>query len=183
MAEGSGKEKKVMILIIVAVLIPIAAGSVLWIRKQKEFPKDLNGDGYLKDYQVGSKNCIRLFDSHEKSFDVIVETVKRQSKELFYTVGFNNIGQFYVQGELKYDEDFVEAMNDIYTDEIFRWNPHCAMHIQWYETYGWFIDFTLYETTYSYGGIKYTEKPREYKDPDTQVDLDENWYWYEYGAY
>lgn len=183
MEERSGKSKKVTIIVVAAVLILMAVGTVMWVRNQNEFPKDINGDGYLQDYGVEAEECKELMENHKEAFDCIVETVKKQPKELFFKIGFDNKGKFYVKGEMEYDENFIEAMNDIYTDEIFRRNPNCYMGISWIEEYGWYIDFRLFLTTGSHGGMMYREKPREYKDPDTQVDLDENWYWYWYGNY
>lgn len=183
MAERSGKLKKVMIIIVVTDLVLIAAGAVLWIRKQNELPKDLNGDGRLRDYFVQAEDCKRLYDNHKESFACLVETAKKQSTELFFLSGFDNKGRFYVKGELKYGEDFIEAMNDIYKDEMFRSNPNCYMDIDWNEDCGWYIDFRLFSTTVSYGGMKYHENPKESLHPYTEAELDNHWYWYWYGVY
>lgn len=182
------KNRIAVITIFVISILLVVVAVTLW-SKEEQYPKDIDGDGYCQDYYVGADACREFVERHKDTLEYLVKTIEKQSTDAWYVISFNNKEELSIKGvdgDFEYDKDFVEALHNIYSDEIFQMNTDSHMKIDWNAEEGWRIFWQLFiirhsKTSADVGSMLYYEKPREnYEDEAGFGELEklsEHWYW------
>lgn len=178
------KKKKNMIsaLIVFVSMVLIVVVVIVTNCIQEEYPKDVNGDGYFQDYYVSANTCREFLERHKESFEYFVKTIKSQPTEDTYRITFDNDGKLIIDNKLKVNENFIEVLKEIYSDDIFKLNPYLWIDASLTEDGRCKIEVHLFTNSSAWGGVEYRDVPMENYHPAFEKKFDDNWFWFSYPA-
>lgn len=134
---------------------------------------------------VNAESCKELFSSHEETFDFFIHSLQTNSSVYGGRITFDSKGDlevWNVKEPLKSDQKFIEAVNEIYSDDLFEDNPN--VEITFGEgVYGdYVVDFLMFVRDDCYGGITYHKLHRDNDSyhPVYEEKINDHWYWYCY---
>lgn len=172
------RNRKYAIILVLAVLLTIVVILSNYKKMQKTSDETSTySEKYPNQIYLNAEECGKFIVQHKETLNSLLAQIKiHVDKYGFCSVNYDENGILHVSSVLASNESFSSALQDIYSDEIFRTN---LFAISAGDTN---VEFYLYcnEQNYTRSGIIYYWDEIESCNEPWEEQIDEHWIWYDY---